>query len=88
MKESKCGLLCSHCDYISKCECRGCTESDGHPFHGECSIAKCCIERGWEHCGLCDQFPCEQLHNFAYDPVHGDNGKRLEVLRAWAEQKE
>lgn len=55
--ETRCGLLCSKCDCKEKFGCGGCVETNGHPFHGECDIAKCCQEKGYAHCGECENVP-------------------------------
>ena len=36
--------------------------------------------------GACPEFPCEQLHSYAYDPEQGDNGQRLVQCRKWREE--
>ncbi len=51
-------------------------------FWGECDLAKCCFAKGLEHCGKCDDFPCDQLKAFSFDEAQGDNGQRIENLRA------
>lgn len=83
MAESRCGLQCSKCDFIKQCGCKGCLKSDGRPFYGDCSVALCCIEKGHSHCGECKEFPCELLNDYAYDPVNGDNGARIETIKSW-----
>ncbi|HBL84175.1 MAG: hypothetical protein A2Y17_12995 [Clostridiales bacterium GWF2_38_85] len=55
--ESRCGLLCGSCDYKESCGCGGCIETNGHPFHGECPVAKCCQDKGFTHCGECPDIP-------------------------------
>ncbi len=35
-----CGIDCSRCAF--KDDCKGCTETNGHPFGGECIAAECC----------------------------------------------
>jgi hypothetical protein len=57
MIESRCGLLCSECDFRESCNCGGCIETNGHPFHGECPVAKCCQDKGYNHCGECPDIP-------------------------------
>ena len=47
-------------------------------------MATCCIGKGLAHCGKCDQFPCDVLKEFAYSKEHGDNGARIERLKALA----
>ena len=87
MVESMCGCICSTCEFVEKCGCKGCFASKGYPFHGECKFALCCMERGHTHCGECAKFPCQKLEDFAFDPEYGDeNGSVLEVLRRWKEE--
>lgn len=91
MVESRCGLLCSQCSYKEPCNCGGCIETNGHPFHGECPVAICCQNKGNTHCGQCRELPCEQLYAYSYlDKEHGDNppGARIEVVKRWAVEGE
>lgn len=90
MVDSRCGLLCSKCTYREPCNCGGCIETNGHPFHGECHIAVCCQTKGYSHCGQCPVMPCEQLYNYSCDGgEHSDNppGARLEILREWTKKE-
>lgn len=81
--ESRCGLLCSQCEYREKIPCDGCINIS-KPFWGEnCPVKSCCESKSLEHCGKCSDFPCEQLTSFAYDKEQGDNGKRIEQCRKW-----
>jgi len=57
--QSRCGLLCKWCTYRESHNCGGCIETNGNPFHGECPVAKCCQEKGYTHCGKCDNLPGE-----------------------------
>jgi hypothetical protein len=83
--ESYCGILCSKCAWKDKVKCPGCIACKGVPFHGNCRVAMCCLAKKLEHCGQCDQFPCEVLIEFAYDKEHGDNGTRIGQLKIWKE---
>lgn len=78
-----CGLVCETCEYRERCSCGGCVKSLGNPFHGKCPVAECCIQKGLEHCGKCESFPCRLLEEYSCDPVHGDNppGARIEYLK-------
>lgn len=89
MIQSRCGLLCAECTYKEPCNCKGCMEQDGKMFWGECPVASCCQSKGHEHCGQCDNLPCEQLTAFSHDKEHGDNppGKRIEQVKAWRAQE-
>ena len=37
--------------------------------------------------GVCEQFPCELLRQFAYDEKQGDGGKRIEQCKIWGDKK-
>ena len=86
MIDSRCGLKCSelNCNELYNINCDGCVNIE-KPFHGECSVKLCCESRGYEHCGLCEAFPCELLNSFAYDEKHGDGGERINACRCWAD---
>jgi len=61
----------------------------GHPFHGQCSIAICCQDKGFSHCGECGGIPCPDLYRYSYlDPEHGDKppGTRVANCRQWAKE--
>ena len=84
MVESRCGILCSKCEYQEKMNCKGCIAID-RPFWGDsCPVKSCCEEQKHNHCGECTDFPCPLLIEFAYDEKEGDNGKRIETCRYWA----
>ena len=91
MVDSRCGLHCTGCQWKESHGCGGCIESNGHPFHGECSIAICCQSKGITHCGECDIIPCSKLYAYSYlDPEHGDKpqGARVQVCRSWAADRD
>jgi len=55
------------------------------PFWGDaCDVKSCCESKGHDHCGQCSQLPCDTLNQFAYAEQEGDNGKRIENCRSWA----
>lgn len=84
MIESRCGMLCTECQFRLEPGCNGCTNIT-KPFWGEaCPLKDCCEGKNLEHCGLCTDFPCSLLHQFAYDAVQGDGGKRILQCAAWA----
>lgn len=83
MIESRCGTLCSECEYREKMNCGGCL-SITKPFWGEsCPLKTCSEEKNKEHCGQCPQFPCDILNQFAFDEKQGDDGKRIEQCKKW-----
>ena len=85
MFESRCGILCSQCEYRDKMNCKGCV-SINNPFWGECPVKHCCESKSHEHCGQCSSFPCDLLNEFAYDKEQGDNGKRIEQCKKWRDE--
>lgn len=88
--DTRCGLSCAECEWREASNCRGCIESNGQPFHGECPVAVCAQNKGLLHCGECDNFPCELLVQYSCDPEHGDKpaGARIEQCRRWLKAKE
>ena len=85
MIESRCGVLCSECEFRSSMNCQGCTNIK-KPFWGEaCPVKTCCEDKALDHCGLCQSFPCALLRQFAYDTDQGDNGKRITQCRCWCQ---
>ena len=88
--QSYCGLLCDGCSYKESHGCVGCLALKGKPFWGECDVAKCCIGKGYAHCGECPDMPCEDLRNMSCgDGEECDKppGARISVCRAWATGK-
>ena len=83
MIDTRCGLHCMGCSYKESHGCGGCIETNGHPFHGECQVAKCCQEKELTFCGECLEFPCALLNSYSCDPVNGDTpcGARIEECR-------
>ena len=68
-----CGSYCGTCEFLNREEkpsCSGCGNQKGHPFWGECRLYACAKEHKTEHCGLCQDFPCELFVN-QFDPAHG-----------------
>lgn len=81
--DSYCGLHCSMCVHnTEKQECKGCIELEGEFSEREqCPIAACCIERGYEHCGQCDEIPCAMLSQLASSDV--PENARVEQCKRW-----
>lgn len=78
-----CGTYCGVCEWKDIIGCKGCKSNEGIMFWGECDKAKCCIEKGLEHCGECLEMPCLKLRDLFDDPEHGDCGARLHNLKNW-----
>ena len=79
-----CGAYCGICEWRPRTNCAGCQASKGDMFWGVCSVAKCCVSRGFTHCGECPELPCDELQAAFDHPEHGDRGERLINLKAWA----
>ena len=59
---SFCGDYCGKCpNYPSKCQ--GCIPDN----HMNCHFVKCCLSKSIEHCGFCNDFPCNTLSGFVPD---------------------
>lgn len=85
MVDSRCGILCSECPAKVNNECDGCEKIE-NPFWGVCDVKNCCQSKSLEHCGLCADFPCEDLNSMSYDDSgEGDNGKRIGQCKKWAQ---
>ena len=79
-----CGAYCGDCEWKEKMGCAGCQVSKSDMFWGTCSVAACCAEKDYPHCGMCPDVPCEVLQAAFDHPEHGDKGERLANLKAWA----
>jgi len=60
-----CGLDCGLCPRYytnGSSRCGGC---GGHSFQGNpsCWVLNCCVKKGLEVCGQCNDYPCERLRN-------------------------
>ena len=60
-----CGIYCGTCGYLEN-QCQGCGYLKGKPFWTVqmkvevCPLYDCCANKKLlEHCGLCNEFPCE-----------------------------
>ena len=65
-----CGLICDECLWHNgkkEVTCPGCHISEGKPFWGECEVYQCAKMKKFEHCGTCNDFPCETIIN-QFDP--------------------
>lgn len=80
----RCGAYCGDCEWKERMHCAGCQACNAKVFWGECAIAKCSIEKGYLHCGYCEELPCQKLQDAFDNPEHGDSGERLANLRSWA----
>ena len=69
-----CGSYCGICKFLNskkeKLSCLGCGNQKGQLFWGECKTYNCAQQHNNEHCGLCEDFPCELFLN-QFDPAQG-----------------
>ncbi|MCR5685474.1 MAG: 4-alpha-glucanotransferase [Lachnospiraceae bacterium] len=84
--ESRCGICCSECTLECEGRTKGCI-GISKPFHGDCEVKTCCESNKLDYCGDCDDFPCKLLEKYAFDPEHGDNGKRIEQCKEWIKER-
>lgn len=61
---------CGECKKKETGECNGCIESGGHckewAQSGQCPVHKCANEHKVQFCGLCNEFPCDELTDKIY----------------------
>ncbi len=82
MIDTYCGLSCADCGFKESHGCGGCIATEVKPFHGGSEVAECAKKKGKRFCGECESFPCEILNRYSFDPVHGDDGARIENCKA------
>ena len=83
MHTSRCGVRCDLCERKESVGCKGCTEMDAPFWGGTCEVKSCCEGRQLDHCGVCDEFPCEMVATMGISQGF-DPEPRLEQLRQWA----
>jgi len=79
----RCGADCQACLCRTSEGCPGCPATEGKPFWGECAVAVCCISKGHDHCGQCQDFPCTALKECS---ENGDNSDGVRMLEVWNEK--
>ena len=67
--------------------CDGCNavEENSARFSPECETRKCVIEKGLEHCGWCDSYPCAA---FPAEPSAEELYQKIEVEKQWTWEDE
>jgi len=78
-----CGEFCGSCAYHTGEKqplCPGCASHKGRPFWGVCKIYDCIAEHGVEHCGKCEEFPCDSFIDHYEEST--PEGQRNAVFRA------
>ncbi|HOP66212.1 MAG TPA: DUF3795 domain-containing protein [Methanoregulaceae archaeon] len=90
-----CGIICRECTYY-RADCEGCRAVKGAPFWVAfvgvdcCPIYECCVvEKRFDHCGQCDDLPCERFTRFRDPTVSEENAARtLESMVARLKEME
>ena len=80
-----CGVICEECRYFPE-DCPGCQTVMGKPFWTrvaevtQCDIYRCCKqERGYAHCGKCEELPCARYN--LVDPTRTEEENQMDFLR-------
>ena len=70
-----CGECCTGCQKRIDGICKGCIEADGYvpewAGSGRCKVHECARKHNVQFCGICDEFPCEQLTTIIHWPTTG-----------------
>ncbi|MCL2519276.1 MAG: DUF3795 domain-containing protein [Oscillospiraceae bacterium] len=80
MKLSSCGIDCESCEYFinKKCEgCYVCAPKGQCVWGGNCDLYECAANKNLPHCGMCDDFPCDMLKEWA----SSEGTERIENLK-------
>ena len=85
MVKSRCGIICDtqKCKEAFGFDCEGCLNISSPPWGESCAVKACSEGRKLNHCGECEDFPCDLLKNFSFDKEHGDNGARIDQCKEW-----
>ena len=83
-----CGLACCLCEVG---DCRGC-RGEGCPQETDCTLRRCCLDRGLAGCWQCEQFPCgelmlQRLRNRAFLRFLKDRGEAALLERLEADER-
>jgi len=77
---SICGIDCDICKYKEENGCKGCricAPKGECIWGGRCELYDCATEKNLPHCGLCSDFPCAKLKEWAAS----ENPERIDNLR-------
>jgi hypothetical protein len=83
---SRCGIDCSVCERRERVGCKGCMNMDAPFWGGVCQVKSCCEDRGSEHCGLCEEFPCPMLSEMGKEQGY-DPAPRLKRCLEWSRDR-
>lgn len=54
----KCGFFCGSCPTYAEGKCTGCITAHSK---GDCYTLDCVSEKKIDFCGLCEEFPCNEI---------------------------
>jgi hypothetical protein len=82
-----CGLFCGACEHLDT-KCEGCEQQKGKPFWTAmmnvecCPLYNCCVNtKQLEHCGLCDELPCETFLSLRDPALSDEEAEKALVAR-------
>ncbi len=64
--------------------CR-CSEAEAALFDKDCKARKCVINKGIDHCGQCDGYPCQL---FPAEPTQEELHQKIDVEHQWTWDEE
>ncbi|MCI9552825.1 MAG: DUF3795 domain-containing protein [Acutalibacter sp.] len=67
------------------CDGCGCQREDAEYFDKDCRTRACVLEKGYEHCGFCESYPCEI---FPAEPSPEEIRRKIEVEKVWRREDE
>lgn len=82
-----CGLFCGNCEHLET-KCKSCGTQRGKPFWTVmikiecCPLYNCSVNtKHLEHCGLCEEFPCETFNQLRDPALNDEEAKNALVER-------
>jgi hypothetical protein len=79
-----CGMNCGFCLGYKREKtpyCPGCFAHKGQPYWGECKLYACATKHKVEHCGLCEDFPCDFFVGYFTGAPDNLRGQRDTIFR-------
>lgn len=67
------------------CDGCSCERTDAVFFDRNCKTRKCVIEKGLEHCGYCESYPCK---DFPAEPSPEEIARMIDVEKLWTWEDE
>lgn len=67
------------------CDGCACEREDAAYFDKDCRTRKCVMDKGYEHCGYCENYPCEI---FPAEPSPEEIDYMINVQKLWSREDE